>query len=53
MKVIINRFVCDIAWIKVGVRGYPTQGNGFYLRHGKETCFVAKKVGIFVIMDDD
>ena len=39
-----DRFVCDIAWVKLTPRGYIAQGNGFYLRHTKETCFVAKKV---------
>ena len=36
----------DISWVKLSTRNFVIQSNGFYLQHAKETCFVAKKVGL-------
>ena len=38
-----GRLVGDIAWVKLRPKGFVAQGNGFYLQHAKETCFVAQK----------
>lgn len=40
---IMIRLVGDISWVKLTSKGIIAQGNGFYLQHAKETCFVAQK----------
>ena len=38
------RLVGEIAWVKLSPRKMMVLGNGYYLQHAKETCFVAMKV---------
>ena len=46
------RYVGEVVWVKTTKRGNICQGNGFYLQHAKETCLVAMKVGLMVIIND-
>ena len=46
------RLVGDISWVKLTSKGIIAQGNGFYLQHAKETCFVAQK-GSSAFIDAD
>ena len=46
------RLVGDISWVKLTSKGIIAQGNGFYLQHAKETCFVAQK-GSAALIDAD
>ena len=46
------RLVGDISWVKLTSKGIMAQGNGFYLQHAKETCFVAQK-GSSAFIDAD
>lgn len=37
------KIVNDIAWVKSTVNGKIARGNGYWLQHAKETCFVCFK----------
>lgn len=50
--VLMIRLVGDISWVKLTSKGIIAQGNGFYLQHAKETCFVAQK-GSAALIDAD
>lgn len=39
-------FVDEIAWVKCNRSRRLAKSHGFYLQHSKETCLVAKKVGV-------
>lgn len=43
VEMLMRRLVGDISWVKLTSKGIIAQGNGFYLQHAKETCFVAQK----------
>lgn len=49
---VMIRLVGDISWVKLTSKGIIAQGNGFYLQHAKETCFVAQK-GSAALIDAD
>ena len=39
-------FVDEIAWVKCNHSKRMAKSHGFYLQHSKETCLVAKIVGM-------
>ena len=45
-------FVDEIVWVKCNRSRRMAKSHGFYLQHSKETCFVAKIVGLMRCSDE-